>query len=70
MSSTCPPEHRDRHRDLDTVEEVTELVRRFYREVAQDELLGSVFNDVAQVDWAEHLPRPTTPSSRRALAGP
>lgn len=32
------------------------MVRRFYQEVAQDDLLGPMFNDVALVDWAEHLP--------------
>jgi len=45
--------------DLDSADEIAELVRRFYREVAQDELLGPVFNDVAAVDWAEHLPKLT-----------
>jgi len=35
------------------------MVRRFYQDVAQDELLGPVFNDVAAVDWAEHLPKLT-----------
>jgi hemoglobin len=43
-------------RDLDE-EQVTELVRRFYADVAQDSLLGPVFNDVARVDWSEHLPK-------------
>jgi hemoglobin len=46
-------------RDLDTPEEITEMVRRFYADVAQDELLGPVFNDVARVDWSEHLPKLT-----------
>lgn len=46
-------------RDLDSPAEITELVRRFYQDVAQDELLGPMFNDVAQVDWAEHLPKLT-----------
>jgi hemoglobin len=35
------------------------MVRRFYRDVAQDDLLGPMFNDVARVDWAEHLPKLT-----------
>lgn len=43
--------------DVSTPAEVDEVVRRFYRAVAQDDLLGPVFNDVAQVDWAEHLPK-------------
>jgi hemoglobin len=45
--------------DLDTREAIAEMVRRFYSDVAQDELLGSMFNDVAQVDWSEHLPKLT-----------
>jgi hemoglobin len=46
-------------RDLDDPGEVAELVRRFYGDVAQDDLLGPVFNDVARVDWSEHLPKLT-----------
>lgn len=45
--------------DLDSVEDIAEMVRRFYQDVAQDELLGPIFNDVAEVDWAEHLPKLT-----------
>ena len=44
-------------RDLDDPEEIAEMVRRFYADVAQDDLLGPLFNDVAQVDWSEHLPK-------------
>lgn len=43
--------------DLDTPEKVAEMVRRFYQDVAQDDLLGPVFNDVARVNWSEHLPK-------------
>jgi len=46
-------------RDLDRPEEIAEMVRRFYQDVAQDDLLGPLFNDVAQVDWNEHLPKLT-----------
>ena len=46
-------------RDLDDPTEIAEMVRRFYQDVAQDDLLGPVFNDVAEVDWAEHLPKLT-----------
>lgn len=46
-------------RDLDSPEQVELMVRRFYGDVAQDELLGPIFNDVAQVDWSEHLPKLT-----------
>jgi hemoglobin len=46
-------------RDLDTPEEIAEMVRRFYQDVAQDDVLGPLFNDVARVDWSEHLPKLT-----------
>jgi hemoglobin len=45
--------------DLDTPDDIAEMVRRFYADVAQDDLLGPMFEDVAQVDWAEHLPKLT-----------
>jgi hemoglobin len=44
-------------RDLDSAEEIAEMVRRFYADVAMDDLLGPMFNDVARVDWSEHLPK-------------
>jgi hemoglobin len=46
-------------RDLCDTDDVAEMVRRFYRDVAQDDLLGPMFNDVAHVDWSEHLPKLT-----------
>jgi len=55
MTSPLEPAHRGR--DLDSPEEITELVRRFYQDVAQDDLLGPMFNDVARVDWSVHLPK-------------
>ena len=45
--------------DLRDPREVSEMVMRFYRDVAQDDLLGPMFNDVARVDWSEHLPKLT-----------
>ena len=33
------------------------LVHRFYDKVRTDDLLEPIFNDVANVDWSEHLPR-------------
>jgi hemoglobin len=45
--------------DLDAPDEVAEMVRRFYADVAQDDLLGPMFEEVAHVDWAEHLPKLT-----------
>lgn len=60
----------DPERDLDSPEEITEMVRRFYADVAQDELLGPLFNDVAQVDWSEHLPKLTAFWCRALLGIP
>lgn len=54
-------------RDLDSRAEVAEMVRRFYADVAMDDLLGPLFNDVAQVDWSEHLPKLTAFWSRALL---
>jgi hemoglobin len=48
----------ERH-DVSSPADVEQIVRRFYGAVAQDDLLGPMFNDVAQVDWSEHLPKLT-----------
>lgn len=56
--------------DLDSVEEIAEMVRRFYADVAMDDLLGPVFEEVAQVDWAEHLPKLTAFWARALLGEP
>jgi len=54
-------------RDLDSVEEIDEMVRRFYADVAQDDLLDPMFNEVAKVDWSEHLPKLSAFWSRALL---
>ncbi len=56
-TSSTPP--KPPSRDLDSVGEIGEMVRRFYGDVAQDDRLGPIFNDVAEVDWSEHLPKLT-----------
>ncbi len=43
--------------DIDSSECLQSFLRDFYQDVAQDQLLGPMFNDVAQVDWATHLPK-------------
>ena len=45
--------------DLDTVDRISDMVRSFYGDVAQDDLLGPLFNDIARVDWVDHLPKLT-----------
>lgn len=46
--------------DLVDAAEVGELVRRFYFDVAQDGLLGPIFNNVAHIDWGVHVPLEAT----------
>lgn len=36
---------------------IERLVDAFYERVGRDELLGFIFNDIAAVDWAHHLPK-------------
>jgi hemoglobin len=57
-------------RDLDDPAEIAEMVRRFYADVAQDDLLGPMFHDVARVDWSEHLPKLTAFWCRALLDRP
>ncbi len=56
--------------DLDDPSEIAEMVRRFYADVAQDDLLGPMFEEVARVDWSEHLPKLTAFWCRALLSMP
>lgn len=56
--------------DLDGPEEIAEMVRRFYADIAMDDLLGPMFDDVAKVDWSEHLPKLTAFWCRALLGLP
>jgi len=42
--------------DIRDDEDVETLVHAFYERVQEDERLGYIFNDVADVDWDKHLP--------------
>lgn len=42
--------------DITTEDDIKLLVDSFYQKVNADHLLSPIFNDVAQVDWEEHLP--------------
>ncbi|HYE30835.1 MAG TPA: group III truncated hemoglobin [Methylomirabilota bacterium] len=42
--------------DIRNEEDIQKLVHTFYDKVNADELLGPIFNDVAKVNWEEHLP--------------
>lgn len=43
--------------DITTPTHVHDLVVTFYREVVFDEVLEPMFGEVAEVDWAEHIPK-------------
>lgn len=43
--------------DIQGDQDVEILVHRFYEKVRSDERLGYIFNDVAEVDWDDHLPK-------------
>jgi len=45
--------------DIETEADVALFVERFYARVRQDDELGFIFDDVARVNWSEHLPRIT-----------
>lgn len=43
-------------RDIESVEDVEVLVRRFYQSVIPDPTLGPIFAGM-DVDWSEHIPK-------------
>lgn len=44
-------------RDISNRADIQQLVDTFYNKVRSDEVIGYLFNEVAQVNWAHHLPR-------------
>lgn len=42
--------------DIKTRKDIDELVADFYRKALEDDLIGYIFTDVAQIDLAHHLP--------------
>jgi hemoglobin len=57
-------------RDLCSRGDIHDLVVEFYREVVFDPLLGPVFEEVAEVDWAAHIPKLIDYWSRVLLGEP
>lgn len=43
--------------DIASRDDIVRLVDTFYERVRGDDVIGPVFNDVARVDWAVHLPK-------------
>ena len=44
-------------KDISNRADIQQLVDTFYIKVRADETIGYLFNDVAQVNWEQHLPR-------------
>lgn len=44
-------------RDISNRADIQQLVDTFYNKVRGDEVIGYLFNEVAKVNWAQHLPR-------------
>jgi hemoglobin len=42
---------------LSSRSDIARLVNLFYDRVRADDLLGPIFDDIAHVDWVEHLPK-------------
>lgn len=43
--------------DLRNKEDIELLINSFYVKISEDELMGPIFNEIAHVDWAHHLPK-------------
>lgn len=43
-------------RDIQTKEDIANLMEAFYEKLLSDELVGYIFNDVAKINLATHLP--------------
>jgi hemoglobin len=43
--------------DIRSRDDIVRLVDAFYERVRADALLGPIFDEVARVDWATHLPK-------------
>lgn len=56
-SDPRPPACSGAQRDLSSRSDVHDVVVDFYREVVFDDLLAPIFGEVAEVDWADHIPK-------------
>lgn len=43
-------------RDIESRQDIEQLVNSFYDKVKKDDIIGFIFNDVARVNWENHLP--------------
>jgi hemoglobin len=44
-------------KDIENRDDIVLLVNSFYEMVRENKILGHIFNDIAEVNWDEHLPK-------------
>ena len=44
-------------KDISNRDDVELLVDTFYNKIKSNTVIGYIFNDIAKVDWTNHLPR-------------
>jgi hemoglobin len=42
--------------DIDSRKDIEMLINSFYNKVKKDDTIGFIFNDIAKVNWEQHLP--------------
>jgi hemoglobin len=42
--------------DIQSREDIELLIKKFYSKVQKDDTIGFIFNDIAKVNWEQHLP--------------
>lgn len=47
----------DSKQTIKSRDEIVQIVDQFYAKVREDKLIGPIFNEQANVDWEEHLPK-------------
>lgn len=43
--------------DITTIEDIQLLIDSFYQKIKADDIVGYIFNDIANVNWEHHLPK-------------
>ena len=43
-------------KDIETRNDIECLVNLFYKKVSADDILGTIFNEIANINWETHLP--------------
>ncbi len=43
-------------KDITSRKDIERLIKMFYERVTADQLLGPIFNNVANINWEKHLP--------------